>query len=180
MQASSNNLMKRLFFQQFCCALLLGLFAASAPQGVLAEAKRGSATNLPIPRFVSLKASKANVRRGPSLTHRIDWVFTRRSMPLQVTAEHGHWRRVRDMDGAGGWVHYSLLSGVRTVIIEKDMLAITMQPDRNSPVVAQLELGVVARLHECGPAQCKLASAGYKGWAPKAALWGVKPEEIRE
>ncbi len=43
---------------------------------------RGSVTNLPLPRYVSLKASEGNVRRGPSLTHRIDWVFQRKDTPL--------------------------------------------------------------------------------------------------
>ena len=39
-----------------------------------------------------------------------------------ITAEYGHWRRVQDRDGAGGWMHYTLLSGVRTAIVEADML----------------------------------------------------------
>ena len=69
-----------------------------------------------------MKAAEGNVRRGPSLTHRIDWVFKRRGMPLQITAEYGNWRKVQDRDGAGGWVHYALLSGVRTVLIESEML----------------------------------------------------------
>lgn len=98
----------------------LGTFAASV---AVAEEKRGSVTNFPIPRYVSMKASEANVRRGPSLSHRIDWVFKRRDMPLQVVAEHGHWRRVLDRDGLGGWIHYSLISGTRTVIVEEDMMA---------------------------------------------------------
>ena len=58
----------------------------------------GPVTNLPLPRYVSLKAAEGNVRRGPSLSHRIDWVFTRRDMPLRITAGHGHWRRVEDRD----------------------------------------------------------------------------------
>ena len=62
----------------------------------------GPETNLPVPRFVSLRAHEANVRRGPSLSHRIDWIFKRRDMPLQVIAEYGHWRRVIDRDGQGG------------------------------------------------------------------------------
>ena len=45
----------------------------------------GPVTNLPLPRYVSLKAAEGNVRRGPSLTHRIDWVFQRRDMPLRIT-----------------------------------------------------------------------------------------------
>lgn len=162
------------------CAVVAVAISLSCTMPVWAEDMRGPVTNLPMPRYVSLKASKANVRRGPSLTHRIDWVFTRRSMPLEITAEHGHWRRVRDMEGAGGWVHYSLLSGVRTVIVEQDMQPLTVRPERDTPAVAQLELGVVARLGECGPDWCRISSGGYKGWAPKDVLWGVAADETRE
>ena len=148
--------------------------------GAAFAGERGSETNLPLPRFVSLKASEANVRRGPSLTHKIDWVFTRRDMPLEVTAEFGHWRRVRDRDGAGGWVHYALLSGVRSVIVERDMLELYVTADLNSPVNAYAELGVVARLEACQDQLCRIVAEGYKGWADKGALWGVLADEIRE
>ena len=119
---------------------------------------RGPVANLPIPRFVSLKASEGNVRRGPSLSHRIDWVLKRRNMPLQVIGEFGHWRRVRDRDGAGGWVHYSLLSGTRTVIIEENMLPLLMKPDTRAPVNAHAEAGVVARLGECLQDWCRVTA----------------------
>ncbi len=145
-----------------------------------AGGQRGPVTNLPLPRYVSLKAAEGNVRRGPSLTHRIDWVFKRRGMPLRITAEFGHWRRVEDRDGAGGWIHYALLSGVRTVLIEEDMLALHAKPDEKAPVRARLELGVIARLGKCLPDWCLLSAGGYRGWAPKAALWGVDPDELRE
>ena len=140
----------------------------------------GPVTNLPLPRFVSLKASESNVRRGPSLTHRIDWVYKRRTMPLRITAEHGHWRRVEDREGMGGWVHYTMLSGIRTVIIEKDMLTLHSRPEENAPAIAALEAGVIARLGKCGPVWCRLRAGGYKGWAPKTLLWGVAPKELRD
>lgn len=159
-------------------ALLFGILVAAPLRAEALE--RGPVTNLPLPRYVSMKAPEGNVRRGPSLTHKIDWVFKRRSMPLQVTAEYGHWRRVRDRDGAGGWVHYALLSGVRTVLIEEDMLTLHAKPDPKTPVTAALELGVVARLGECQPDWCRISAGGYRGWAPKTKLWGVAPEEIRE
>lgn len=142
--------------------------------------EKGAVTNLPLPRFVSLKAAEGNVRRGPSLTHRIDWVFTRRDMPLRITAEHGHWRRVEDRDGQGGWVHYSLLSGTRTVIVEQDMMTLRTRPDPEAPVTAALEAGVVARLGKCDVEWCRLNAGGFKGWAPKARLWGVGAKEIRD
>lgn len=170
------NTLKSAPLRVFIAAVTV-LLIKSAPG--FADSK-GQVTNLPLPRFVSMKAAEGNVRRGPSLTHRIDWVFKRRDMPLRITAEHGHWRRVEDRDGIGGWVHYSLLSGVRTVLIEKDMLALHARPDPDAPVVAALELGVVARLGKCEKEWCELRSGGYKGWAPKARFWGVKAGEIRD
>ena len=144
------------------------------------EAMRGPVTNLPLPRFVSAKAQEVNVRRGPGLTHRIDWVFRRRDMPLEITAEFGNWRRVRDKEGAGGWVHYSLLSGVRTVIVEQDLLALRMKPDAGAQVNAYAQAGVIARLGECGPVMCRISADGFRGWADKVGLWGVAAGEIRE
>jgi SH3-like domain-containing protein len=157
---------------------ICGVFLAS---GAMAEPReRGKVTNLPIPRYVSIKASEANVRRGPGLTHRIDWVFKRRDMPVEVTAEYEHWRRVRDRDGASGWVHYSLLSGVRTVIVDQDLLELHARPDDGAPIKARLEMGVIARLEDCGPDWCRLSTGGYRGWSPKHSLWGVAPDEIRD
>lgn len=141
---------------------------------------RGKVTNLPIPRYVSLKADEGNVRRGPSLSHRIDWVFRRRDMPLEVTDEYGHWRRVRDRDGQGGWIHYSLLSGVRTVIVEEDMAALLMKPDPAAPISARAEAGVIAELDECMPDWCRISAGGYRGWVAKSSIWGVGAAEVRD
>lgn len=147
------------------------------PAKEIAEApKTGPVTNLPLPRFVSLKASEGNVRRGPSLTHRIDWVFKHRNMPLEVTGEFGHWRRVRDQDGAGGWIHYSLLSGARTVIIENDLTPLRSQPNADAPMRARAELGVIARLEGCENDWCRVRVGRTRGWIPSEELWGVAHE----
>lgn len=158
---------------------LLGALVGLLITAAAAASERGPVTNLPMPRFVSLKASEGNVRRGPSLTHRIDWVFTRRNMPLQVVAEHGHWRRVEDRDGAGGWVHYSLLSGVRTVLIETDMASIHTTADEAAPVNAYIEAGAIARLGKCEPGWCRVTAGGQKGWIKREAFWGMLPGEQR-
>lgn len=173
--------MKWLSFRRVSGKLMtVAVLAAMLAVPPVAAEDRGAVTNLPLPRFVSMKASEGNVRRGPSLSHRIDWVYKRRNMPLQITAEHGHWRRVQDRDGAGGWVHYSLLSGVRTVIVEADMLNLYARPDASSQVNAQLSLGVVAEVRRCEAEWCELSAGGYRGWAGKGAYWGVKPQEAFE
>lgn len=170
-----------LFLRLCLCSVTAAVMAHASPaRAQTEEGLRGPVTNLPLPRYVSMKAGEGNARRGPSLTHRIDWVFTRRDMPLRVTAEHGHWRRVEDRDGQGGWIHYSLISGVRTVIVEENMLQIRSRPDASAPVNAALEAGVIARLGKCDPDWCQVRSGRHRGWARKSALWGIKDGELRD
>jgi SH3-like domain-containing protein len=144
------------------------------------DPNRGAVTNLPLPRFVTLKTGEGNARRGPGLTHRIDWVFTRAGMPLKITAEYENWRRVEDADGVGGWVHYSLLSGVRSVIIEADTADLHARPDDTSEVVVRADRNVLGRIVECQPDWCRINIQGEKGWLPKSALWGVNSGEVIE
>lgn len=158
-------------------ALALVAGAALVSGAAWAETARGPVTNLPLPRFVTLKAHEANVRRGPSLTHRIDWVFTARGMPLEVVGEYGHWRRVRDRDGVGGWVHYTLLSGARAGLVETGRTALQARPDPASQVNAELEAGVIVALDRCGAVWCQGKAGGYRGWVAKLALWGVGADE---
>ncbi len=144
------------------------------------DPNRGPVTNLPLPRYVSLKGNEGNARRGPSLSHRIDWVFRHAGMPLRVVAEFGNWRRVEDRDGAGGWVHYSLLSGVRTAVITSDMVDLRARPDTNAAVVARAEAGAIVRVHECNPDWCRVSGGGEKGWITKDVMWGVDRQELRD
>lgn len=160
---------------------LAGTIAPRAEQGAPVREVlpgHGAVTNLPLPRFVSLKGTEGNARRGPSLNQRIDWVFVRRDMPLEITAEFENWRLVQDKDGAGGWVHYTMLSGSRTVVVEQNMTTIYDAPDERSRAVARLQANVVGRVSECSVSWCRISAGGEKGWAPKAALWGVGADEL--
>lgn len=163
------------------CLLALSLLATTPTLGwAQSGPTRGSVTNLPLPRFVSLKSDKANVRRGPSLSHRIDWVFVRRGYPLEVIAEYGHWRRVRDLEGATGWLHYSLISGVRTALVTDENIDLYSRPDPSSRLNAQAEKNVILRLQECNVSWCRVTAGGQKGWVLKSGIWGVRPDEILE
>lgn len=140
----------------------------------------GRETKLPLPRFVSLKTDEGNVRRGPSMSHRIDWVFVRQNMPLLITAEYENWRRVEDRDGEGGWIHYAMLSGTRTAIVDEDLLPLRTQPEDDARETALLQQNVIALVEACEVEWCWITAGGYGGWAPKAALWGVEATEVFE
>jgi len=160
-------------------ACFLGSLAL-AQESAAPDPDRGPVTNLPLPRYVSLKSAETNVRRGPSLTHRIDWIYKRADLPVQIIAEYENWRRIVDRDGLGGWVHYTLLSGERTVLVDEDRTPVRSRPEASAPEVAVFELGVIAYLGACEIDWCRIEAGGYKGWALKTALWGVDADEIRE
>jgi len=138
----------------------------------------GPETGLPLPRYVSLKTSAGRARRGPSTSHRVDWVFAHRNMPLRITGEFENWRRVEDSEGEGGWMHYSQLSGVRTVLVTRDMVPMLERPQLDAPQVALLEAGVVAHIIECLFDWCRLSVDGTRGWVDRTALWGLDPGEL--
>ena len=152
----------------------------TAPQEPPRDPNRGQVTNLPLPRFVTLKTNEGNARRGPGLTHRIDWVFTHAGMPLRVTAEFENWRRIEDQEGVGGWIHYTLLSGARSAMVITAMADFREEPDDAAHLAFQAENGVMGRLLECQPEWCRMNVDGTRAWVRKTALWGVLPAEIME
>ncbi|MCF6305088.1 MAG: aspartyl-trna synthetase [Rhodobacteraceae bacterium] len=149
-----------------------------AVQAMAQQGSIGPVTGHPLPRYVSMKVSEAYVRRGPARTHRIDWVLKHRGTPLQVTAEYGNWLRVVDADGAGGWVHRSLLSGARTVVVTDAQATLFAAPFGDAMPVATAMKGVIARLETCQLEWCFIEADGFEGWVLKIAVWGVDAVEI--
>ena len=145
-----------------------------------AESKKGQVTNLPIPRYVSLKVNEANARRGPSLSHKIDWIYKRKNMPLEIYGEYENWRRVRDFEGLGGWVHYTLLSGIRFVLVKNELLEMRLLPSIDAQVIARVPQHNIATLDKCNKSWCRISDDGYKGWVPKSGIWGVYDNELKE
>ncbi|HUO54787.1 MAG TPA: SH3 domain-containing protein [Rhodoblastus sp.] len=155
---------------------LAGSFAARAQQAV------GPATGLPVPRYVSLKSDHVNLREGPSKDHATKWIYQRAGLPVEITAEYETWRRIRDSEGAEGWVFHSLLSGKRTALVapwKKDAppFPLRAEPDANSNVIAKLEPGVIASVKKCDGTWCRLKINGYDGFMAQTNLWGVYPGE---
>lgn len=162
------------------------LLAASAPASA-ADAALGKVSGLPIPRYVSLKTDRVNLREGPSKDHRTAWVFQRAGMPVEITAEYEVWRRIRDAAGTEGWVLHSLLSGRRTAIVMPwakpgaEPLALYDRQDDKSAVVAQLQTNVIASVRRCDAGWCRLVIAqpgrDLTGFIRQDRLWGVYPNE---
>jgi SH3-like domain-containing protein len=162
-------------------ALAAVLWMASGGAGLAAKDTAGLTSGLPVPRYVSLKSDHVNVRAGPTKDQDVNWIYTRSGLPVEITAEFENWRRVRDSEGAEGWVYHSLLSGKRTAVInmkKKDELApLYDSPDEASAVAARLQAGVVAAVKRCNGAWCHIAGNGFDGWIEQERLWGVYADE---
>ena len=153
---------------------LLGIVPASAQQV-------GTTTGLALPRYVSLKSDRVNLREGPSKDHGTSWVFERAGLPVEITAEFDTWRKIRDADGSEGWVLHSLLSGRRTALVapwKKDpTLPLYAQPSGGAAVVANLQPGVLGNVRKCDGDWCRIFGEGFDGYEPQSNLWGVYPGE---
>ena len=144
-------------------------------------------SGLPVPRFVTTAADEVNVRTGPGSQYPIEWVFVRSGFPVEVVDEFDTWRRIRDPDGVEGWVHQALLTGRRGMILLGDGTHVVREaPEETAAPVVRAEAGVVGRLLECpvedgqSGSWCRVELDGYRGWLPRALLWGVYPtEEVR-
>jgi SH3-like domain-containing protein len=138
----------------------------------------GPETNLPMPRYVSLRGTEVNVRRGPGLEYRIDWVFQRRGLPVRVIDEYGNWRRIADSDDAGGWVYHALLTAKRMALVTAPEVSFRAEPAEDAAATAEAEQGVVAHLLQCQRDWCQVEASGTEGWLRKDTIWGVDPGEV--
>jgi SH3-like domain-containing protein len=153
-------------------AIIALAFGAGAARAADDEA------GLKVPRFVSLHSDKVNLRSGPGRQYPIEWVLTKRDMPVEIIAQFEHWRRVREWDGTVGWVQAHMVNGKRYVIVDKGAVhSLYRQPDPSSGIVARAEPGVVARLAECRGGWCRVETDDVAGWLKRGDLWGVYPDE---
>ena len=161
-------------------ALAILAALALAPELALADPV-GPVTRLPMPRYVSLKTDRVNLREGPSKDHPTKWVYQRAGLPVEITAEFEIWRRVRDSEGVEGWVLHSLLSGRRTALVtpkrKGEDTKLFVRPSESADLAATLQSGVIVNIRNCDGAWCLIDGDGFKGYIQQVKLWGAYPNE---
>jgi SH3-like domain-containing protein len=173
-------------------ALVAGAIAGGAVSGLAAQSPQDAvavgSTGLPVPRFVSLKSDRVNLRQGPGTDYPTAWVFRRAGLPVEVVKEFESWRQVRDAEGATGWVLGSMLSGRRTAVIlpwevksgkEQPIMA-TVRDDAydDARAIAHVEAGVLAGIIGCDGKWCRVSVGGYRGYIEQQKLWGAYQGEV--
>jgi SH3-like domain-containing protein len=112
----------------------------------------------------------------------VDWVYLKRDLPVEVIAEFDTWRKIRDPDGAEGWVHQSMLAGRRMVVVKKDNAMLRRTADDTASAAAWLQAGVLGKLIQCpiNSAYCRVEVDGYQGWLRREEFWGAYRNEVVE
>lgn len=161
-------------------AALFIFLLAGMPPAVAQNADSAGATGLPVPRFVTIRANKVNLRTGPGVRYPIDWEYRHAGLPVEIVGEYGTWRKVRDWQGDEGWMHQSMLSGRRSFMVRGDVGSLRETADRNARLIARLEAGVLGRIAECPAtgAWCKVEVEGFAGWLERERMWGIYPDEM--
>jgi SH3-like domain-containing protein len=157
---------------------------ATAPQPASAQAAKG-ATGLPIPRFVSLKSKRVNLRIGPGKDYAVSWLYMKAGLPVEIIQEYDNWRKVRDADGTEGWVNHSLLSGERSALAAPWMrgkgadvfVDVHRDPSGGAGIIARMQPGVVFKIDECNGEWCHGDADGSEGWVNQTEIWGAYPGE---
>ncbi len=156
--------------------------ATSSAAQTTGSIQRGQ-SGLPLPRFVSLKSSRVNLRVGPGRDYAVSWLYLKSGLPLEVIQEYDNWRRVRDSEGTEGWIYQSLLSGKRNGMAMpwnrgKDaVVAMLQEPEEEAREVALIEPGAIGSIHVCNGDWCQMTFQGHTGWIKQGSIWGAYPGE---
>lgn len=161
-------------FGKFCTALFVALLAFG---GAPASAQTIGESGLPLPRFVTVNTSKANVRTGPGMKYAVEWVFVRHGMPVEIIDEYDSWRKIRDWTGTEGWVYGAMLIGKRGLVVTEDMASLYKEPSENSALLAKAEKGVIGRLKNCTENWCYAELGIHEGWMKRSSFWGTYADE---
>ncbi len=142
-------------------------------------------SGLPLPRFVSLKSNRINLRVGPGRDYAVQWLYLKPGLPVEIIQEYDNWRRIRDADGTEGWVLQTLLSGKRSGIAAPWAKEATNEPvpmftkaEESAALAAHLEPGVLGKVSACDGQWCKFEASGYDGFVRQTDIWGAYPGEV--
>jgi SH3-like domain-containing protein len=149
------------------------------PKPAEVDTSKGSATGLPLPRFVALRSDEVNLRAGPGTRYPIEWVYKRRELPMKILREFEVWRLVEAPDGIRGWVHQATLTGRRSFMVTGGDATLRHDPREDAAPVAILKQGVIGHLRSCpaGLDWCQVQAGEYRGYLQRELVWGVLPDE---
>ena len=121
--------------------------------------------------FLSLKKNKVNVRYGPSFDSPIKFIYKKINLPIKQIDKKENWRRIIDLKNNSGWIHWSQLKPINSIITLNEKI-LFKKPTNFSKPIAKIQIGRVLVLQKCIEGWCKIKSDNFKGWIKTDNIWG--------
>ena len=121
--------------------------------------------------FLSLKKNKVNVRYGPSFESPVKYVYKKINLPIKQIDKKENWRRIVDLKNNSGWIHWSQLKPINSIIPLNDKILFSRPSDFSRPI-AKIQKGRVLLLKKCEVKWCKIKTDKFKGWIKIDNIWG--------
>ena len=121
--------------------------------------------------FLSLKKNKVNVRYGPSFESPVKYIYKKINLPIKQIDKKENWRRIIDFKNNSGWIHWSQLKKINSIIPLEDKI-LFKKPSYFSKPLAKIKKGRVLIVQKCAGAWCKIKSENFNGWVKTDNIWG--------
>ena len=122
--------------------------------------------------FLSLKKDRVNVRYGPSFESPVKFVYKKINLPIKQIDKKENWRRIIDLKNNSGWIHWSQLKPINSVINLKDKI-LFKKPSNFSTPLAKIQKGKIMIIQKCTKDWCKIRTDNFKGWIKTDNIWGT-------
>ncbi len=131
-------------------------------------------------KFATIRSNQANARVGPGLQYPVSLLYIKKSEPIKILQESNHWRQIIDIDGDVSWIHVSLLSRKRSVIVKSSKpIFLLSSPFSDANCIAHVASEVRCDfLNYCSTKFCKVKCSSHKGWIERKSLWGINDNEF--
>jgi len=121
--------------------------------------------------FLSLKKNKVNVRYGPSFESPVKYIYKKVNLPIKQIDIKENWRRIIDFKNNSGWIHWSQLKKINSIIPLEDII-LFKKPSYFSKPLAKIKKGRVLIVQKCAGIWCKIKSENFNGWVITDNIWG--------
>jgi len=122
--------------------------------------------------FLSLKKNKVNVRYGPSFESPIKFVYKKINLPIKQIDKKENWRRIIDSKNNSGWIHWSQLKKINSIILLEDKILFKNSSNFSKPL-AKIKEGRLLIVQKCEGEWCKVKTKKIKGWIKVDNVWGL-------
>jgi len=122
--------------------------------------------------FLSLKKNKVNVRYGPSFESPIKYVYKKINLPIKQIDKKENWRRIIDSKNNSGWIHWSQLKKINSIILLEDKILFKNSSNFSKPL-AKIKEGRLLIVQKCEGEWCKVKTKKIKGWIKVDNVWGL-------